>query len=226
MIIVGSILAVALLRTTLAVDADKPHGRVCLSFVEPGTPEKEAALRSTSTPGPGKKINVYVDASDKCSVLVVALRKDGRLANGWRPQFAEVQEEFEEVQLPKLPMAWEWIQAGEPFEFYVLFLPPGSKDVDDVKRLVTAMQSPKLEERLLTMQTNKLRELISRLTSEKERAHQVVATDPEVGGVFRGSSFPWRQFAQSVNFSEGRPGVLICSTAQPAGPKATPSAGQ
>ncbi len=41
-------------------------------------------------------------------------------------------------------------------------------------------------------------------------------TEPEVGGVFRGAGddavFPWRQFAQSINFAEDRPGVLILSS--------------
>ena len=201
--------------TAAPVDEDKPHGRVCVSVVEPGTPEREQQLRPDAAPGAGKKVNVYVDASGKCSALVVAMRKDGKLAYGWRPQFIEVTEEFDEVQLPKKPAVWEWKEAGEPFEIYALFLAPGAPDAAELKKLVAAMQNPSLDERLLGMQTNKLHEILGRITSDPAR-NQVAASDPEVGGVFRGAAFPWRQFAQAVNFDSGKPGVVVIPG--PAGP--------
>jgi hypothetical protein len=37
-------------------------------------------------------------------------------------------------------------------------------------------------------------------------------TQPEVGGVFRGTAFPWRQYAQSINFAADKPGVLVLSS--------------
>src|SRR5580700_3321634 len=80
-----------------AAEEMQSRGRVCLSVVEPGPPAKELPLRTTSVARPGEKVNVYLDASMKCIALVVALTPDGKLANGWRPQFAEVPEDFEEV---------------------------------------------------------------------------------------------------------------------------------
>jgi hypothetical protein len=148
--------------------------------------------------------------------LIAALTKDGKLANGWRPQLSEVPAEFEEVQLPKAPVIWEWPGTHGPFDLYVLFFPAGSKEIDEAKKLVGAMQAPKADDRLLAMQANKLRELLGRITNEKEKVNQAPMTEPELGGVFRGSGvdavFPWRQFAQSIEFADDRPGVLILSS--------------
>jgi hypothetical protein len=196
-----------------AVNEEKPYGRVCLSIYEPGPPEKEEAFRISAAPGTGKTVRAYVDASDKCVVLVAAMTKDGKLVNGWRPQLSEVPAEFEEILLPKAPVKWDWTTASGPFDLYVLFLAPGSKEVEEAKKLVDAMQNPKVDERVLALQTGKLKELIGRIASDKEKANQAPASDPEVGGVFRGAGFPWRQFAQSVNFSTDRPGVVIISPA-------------
>lgn len=194
------------------VDEEKPHGRVCLSIYEPGPPEKEEAFQVSAPAGPGKTVRAYIDASDKCSVLVAAITKDGKLANGWRPQLSEVPGDYEEILLPKAPLKWEWSTASGPFDVYVLFVTPGSKEIDEAKKLVDAMQNPKVEDRVLTMQTGKLKELIGRLTSEKDKINQAPVSEPEVGGVFRGAAFPWRQFAQSVNFSADRPGILVLSS--------------
>jgi hypothetical protein len=200
----------------MAADEDKPQGRVCISIVDSGPSAKEEPFRLSTTARPGSTVRAHIDASNKCAVLVAALTKDGKLANSWRPQLSEVPEDFEEVQLPKAPVTWEWSGSHGPFELYVLFLPPGSKDLEEAKRLVGAMQVPKIDERLLAMQVNKLRELIGRITSEKEKANQAAMTEPELGGVFRGSGvdavFPWREFAQSINFADDRPGVLILSS--------------
>ena len=193
------------------VDEEKPHGRVCLSLFEPGPPEKEEAFQISASAGAGKIVRAYVDASDKCSVLVAAITKDGKLANGWRPQLSEVPGDFEEILLPKTPVKWDLATASVPFDFYVLFLAPDSKEIDEAKKLVDAMQNPKVDERVLTLQTGKLKELIGRLTADKT-ANQGPASQPEIGGVFRGAAFPWRQFARAVNFAPDRPGVLILSS--------------
>ena len=74
------------------------------------------------------------------------------------------------------------------------------------------MQNPKVEERVLAMQTTKLKELIGRLATDKNKANQGPVSEPEVGGVFRGTAFPWRQFAKAVNFSAESPGVLVLSS--------------
>jgi hypothetical protein len=200
----------------MAADEEQPQGRVCLSIVDAGPSAKEVPFRLSETAKPGSTVRAHLDASDKCTVLVAALTKDGKLANGWRPQLAEVPAEFEEVQLPKAPLTWEWSGAHGPFDLYVLFLPPGSKEVEEAKKLVAAMQAPKIDDRLLAMQANKLRELVGRITNEKEKVNQAPMTEPEVGGVFRGSGidavFPWREFAQSIDFDDKRPGVLILSS--------------
>ena len=194
------------------IDEEKPHGRVCLSVYEPGPPEKEEAFQISAPAGAGKLVRAYIDASDKCSVLLAALTKDGKLVNGWRPQLSEVPAEYEEILLPKAPVKWDWTTASGPFDLYVLFLAPGSKEIEDAKKLVDAMQNPKVDDRVLTLQTGKLKELIGRLATEKDKANQGPVSEPEVGGVFRGAAFPWRQFARSVNFSADRPGVLVLSS--------------
>lgn len=200
---------------SMAADEDKPQGRVCISIVDSGASAKEEPFRASTTGRPGSTVRAHVDASEKCTVLVAALTKDGKLANGWKPQLSEVPAEFEEVQLPKVPVTWEWSGDHGPFQLYVLFLPPSSKDVEEAKKLVGAMQAPKVDERLLAMQVNKLRELIGRITNSKEKINQAPMTEPELGGVFRGgvdAVFPWREFAQSIEFEENRPGVLILSS--------------
>lgn len=200
-----------------AEDEDQSEGRVCLSIVDSGPSAREEPLRLSATARPGSIVRAHIDASTKCTVLVAALTKDGKLANGWRPQLSEVPGDFEEVQLPKTPVTWEWSGAQGSFDLFVLFLPPGSKEAEEAKKLVGAMQAPKIDDRLLAMQVNKLRELVGRITNEKEKVNQAPMTEPELGGVFRGSGveavFPWREFAQSINFGENRPGVLILSSA-------------
>jgi hypothetical protein len=194
-----------------AVDEEKPHGRVCLSLFEAGPPEKEEVFQISAPAGAGKIVRAYVDASEKCSVLVAAITKDGKLANGWRPQLSEVPGEFEEILLPNAPVKWDWTTASAPFDFYVLFLAPGSKEIDEAKKLVGAMQNPKADDRVLALQTGKLKELIGRLAADKS-ANQGPASEPEIGGVFRGAAFPWRQFARAANFSADKPGVVILSS--------------
>lgn len=194
-----------------AVDEEKPHGRVCLSIFEPGPPEKEEVFKISAATGAGKIVRAYVDASDKCSVLVAAITKDGKLANGWRPQLADVPAEYEEILLPSAPVKWEWTTSSVPFDFYVLFIAPGSKEIDEAKKLVDAMQNSKTDDRVLALQTGKLKELIGRLTADKSNKNQAPISEPEVGGVFRGAAFPWRQFAQAANFATDRPGIVILS---------------
>jgi hypothetical protein len=217
--ILYSLLGVAAISCTsglVAADEDRPQGRVCISIIDSGPSAKEEPFRLSATWRPGSTVRAHIDASNKCTVLIAALTKDGKLANGWRPQLADVPAEFEEVELPKSPVVWEWPGAKAPFDLYVLFLPPGSKDIEEAKKLAGAMQAPKVDDRLLAMQVNKLRELVGRITNEKGKVNQAPMTEPELGGVFRGSGadavFPWREHAQSINFAEDRPGVLILSS--------------
>lgn len=207
--------ALSIVANARAADEEKPHGRVCLAIFDSKS-GKEEPFRMSVAQRQGATVRAHVDASNKCTVLLAALTKEGKLANGWLPQLSELPDEFEEIQLPKAPAAWDWSKPGASFEFYVCFLAPGATEIEEAKKLVAAMQAPKMDERLLAMQTNKLRELIGRISNDKEKVNQVPMTEPEVGGVFRGAGddavFPWRQFAQSVNFADGRPGVLILSS--------------
>ena len=78
-------------------------------------------------PGTGKSIVAHVEASAPCILVVAALnQRDGQLAYGWRPQFVELDEEWQEVMLPQKSTVWRWEQKGEPFDFYVLIMPAGS----------------------------------------------------------------------------------------------------
>jgi hypothetical protein len=212
--------------STRAADEEKPYGRVCISIFD-SLSGKEEPFKSSVTQRKGATVRAHIDASNKCTVLLAALTKDGKLANQWRPQLSELREEFEEIQLPKTPATWDWSKASVPFDLYVCFMASGAKQIEEAKKLVAAMQAPKMDERLLAMQTNKLRELIGRITNEKEKVNQVPLTEPEVGGVFRGSAldavFPWREFAQSINFAEGRPGVLIFPSADAGESDSTPA---
>jgi hypothetical protein len=222
--VVAVILGTGSLRA--ATDEDKPYGRVCLSIVDSGASAKEEPFKLSAPARPGSTVKAHIDASNKCTVLLAALTKDGKLANGWRPQLSEVPADFEEVQLPKTPVTWEWAGAQGPFDLYALFLSPGSKELDEAKKLVGAMQAPKIDDRLLAMQVNKLREVIGRITNAKEKVNQAPMTEPELGGVFRGAGvdavFPWRQFAQSINFADDRPGVLVLSSEDAAEASSTP----
>jgi hypothetical protein len=210
--LVGGIVAATSVLAADAVDEEKPHGRICLAIFEPGPPEKEEAFTLAAAPGAGKTVRAYVDSSDKCSVLVVALTKDGKLANGWRPQLSEVPPENEEILLPKPPVKWDWATASGPFDLYAVFLDPASKEIDEARKLVDAMQNPKVDDRVLAMQTTKLKELLGRLASDKDKANAAPVSEPEVGGVFRGAAFPWREYARGVNFSADKPGVLVLSS--------------
>jgi hypothetical protein len=210
----SGIAAIFCASSLMAADEDKPQGRVCISIVDSGASAKEEPFRLSTTARPGSVVRAHIDASDKCTVLVAALTKDGKLANGWRPQLADVPAEFDEILLPKPPVTWEWSGSKSPFDLYVLFLSSGSKEVEEAKKLAGAMQAPKIDERLLAMQVSKLRELIGRITNAREKVNQAPMTEPELGGVFRGAEavFPWREFAQSINFEQNRPGILILSS--------------
>jgi len=222
-----AVLAVGLAALgTMLADDEKPQGRTCISIVAPGAPEHEVVFSPNALRGPGMKIKIYADASVKSGVIAVAFRKDGKLAEGWRPEITELPEDFEEVHLPKPPAVWECSSQGAPFDLYIVFLSFGVKDLEELKKLISAMQNPKVDERLLVMQTSKLRELINRITAAAEKENRVVVINPEVGGVFRGPAFPWRQFAKKVDFSPAQPGVLVFSSPEAESSKAAPAASQ
>jgi len=140
----------------------------------------------------------------------VALNQgDGQLAYGWRPQFAELDEEWEEVRLPQKNPVWRWEARAEPFDLYVLFLSASSPLAPEIKRLVAAMQDP--TDSVLKLQTNKLHELISRAAGDSDPSkHQATTTVTEVHGITRGpNEFLWRSFASKVYFDDRNSGLLV-----------------
>jgi hypothetical protein len=186
------------------VDESKPYGRVSIGIV---TGEKEEPLQAQSKPGADALIVAHADATEHCQMLLFALNaRDGKLVDDWRPQFAELPP-WEEILLPEAPVVWKWSANSEPVDVYVLFLHPNSKDAREIKVLVTAMLNPNVERTLLDRQGVKLRELATR--SGGEIARMVKPLRAQIGGTYRGVTFPWRKYASSANFSEARPSLLI-----------------
>ena len=198
---------------TAASDADlsRPYGNVCLSVRDETVP-KEVVFTPEVGPGPGKSIVAHAVASVPCILLIVALNQgDGQLAYGWRPQFAELDEAWEEVRLPEKNPVWRWEAQGEPFDFYVLFLSASSPLAQEIKRLVTAMQDPTEDQSVLKLQTNRLHELISRAAGDSDPSkHRATTTVTEVHGITRGpNEFLWRSFASKVYFDDRNSGLLV-----------------
>ena len=196
---------------TAASEADlsRPYGSVCLS-VRDETVSKEVVFTPEVGPGPGKSIVAHAVASVPCVLLIVALNQgDGQLAYGWRPQFAELDEEWEEVRLPQKNPVWRWEAQAEPFDFYVLFLSASSPLAQEIKRLVAAMQDP--TDSVLKLQTDKLHELISRAAGDSDPSkHRATTTVTEVHGITRGpNEFLWRSFASKVYFDDRNSGLLV-----------------
>jgi len=194
-------------------DLRKPYGRVCLSVI---SSQGEATFDPKADYDAGAALVVHLDASTPCIAVTVALdMKNGHLANGWRPQLAELAEGAD-VVLPRKPTVWT-LASIEPFDFYVLFLDSGASDVREIKRLIQAMQNSKTDSQLLTIQTIKLRELLTRQLAGSELSSHVAAIPlpDEVGGALRSDEFPWRRFSVSVNFSQIQPGMLIFSRRAP-----------
>ena len=192
-------------------DLSGPYASVCLSVRDEAVP-KEVVFTPEVGPGPGKSIVAHAVASAPCILLIAALsREDGRLAYGWRPQFAELDEEWQEVRLPKKNPVWRWEAQAEPFDFYVLFLSASSALAQEIKRLVAAMQDPTEEQSVLKLQTNKLHELISRAAGDSDPSkHRATTTVTEVHGITRGpNEFLWRSFASKVYFNDRNSALLV-----------------
>jgi hypothetical protein len=201
------------LMAATEADSSRSYASVCISVLS----EKdgsEVVLTPALEPGPGKSVVAHAVANAPCLLLVAAFNQgDGQLAHDWRPQLNELEEEWEEVTFPEKKAAWRWEVKGQPFDFYVLFLAEGSELAQQSKDLVAAMQDPKEERSLLKLQTNKLRELISRATGDADPSkHRATATVSEIHGVTRGQKeFLWRSFASKVYFDDRNSGLLVFS---------------
>jgi hypothetical protein len=199
------------LMAAAETDSAKPYAKVCISVLDENA-GSEVAFTPELKPGPGKTIVAHAVANTTCDLLVAAFNEgDGQLAHDWRPQFKELDEDWQEVTIPEKKGAWRWEVKVAPFDFYVLFLSAGSAFAEQTKDLVAAMQDPKEEKSILKLQTNKLHELISRAAGDSDPAkHRATATVTEIHGVTRGQNeFLWRNFASKVSFDDRNSGLLV-----------------
>jgi hypothetical protein len=205
------------LVATAKADSSRPYAKACLAVLDQNG-ANEVAFTPELEAGPGKSIVAHAVASAPCALLVAAFyQSNGQLAYDWRPQFKELKEEWDEVTLPEKKPTWRWEAKIEPFDFYILFLSPGSVFAREIKDLVAAMQDVDDKGAILKLQTNKLHELISGAAGDSDPSkHRATATVAEIHGVTRGEKeFPWRSFASKVYFDDQNSGLLIFSTNQP-----------
>jgi hypothetical protein len=184
------------------------YARVCTTTVD--AESNEVPLADSSAPGPGEKLVVHLDASTECVALILPLiEKSSRLANGWRPQMVGLPE-WEERKLPAPPAVWNWSQGAGPFELWVFFFQRDAVGLEEIQKLVAAMQGPTLDENVLTQQTRKLCEKLSpRMTGKQPIIQEHKATVALVGGAVRGTEFPWRDYAQKIPLKEAFEGTLV-----------------
>ena len=195
--------------------AAQPYGRACLVVEEVST-QADSAVVSTSpfdehaTPGPGRRLAVYADASIDSYMVVAAFNDtDRRLTNGWRPQFVQLKA-WEERRLPFAPTTWEWTNQTEGFSVYVLFLARTAAGVDALQNLIAVMQDPKTGPALLDLQTKKLREeIVTSMTGQESAAFHAGTAASAWGGTLRGEPFPWPKLAQKAEFQPNGRGIVL-----------------
>jgi hypothetical protein len=153
---------------------------------------------------------VHFDASAECVALILPLvEKRSRLANGWRPQMVGLPK-WEERRLPAPPAVWSWNKGADPFELWIFFFKRDAGGVDELQKLVAAMQSASLDQKVLTQQTHKLCEkLRPRMSSKQPITQEPKASTALVGGSLRGTEFPWRNYAQKVILNDALEGQLV-----------------
>jgi hypothetical protein len=201
--------AMACLISSFALSARaESYARVCATTID--AESNETPLADTSAPGPGEKLVVHMDASTQCVALILPLiEKGSRLANGWRPQIVALPE-WEERKLPSPPAVWNWNKGADPFELWIFFFKRDAAGLDEIQKLVAAMQSPTLDERVLAQQTRKLCEKLNpRMTGKQPIIPGAKARTALVGGTVRSTEFPWRDFAQKVDLSDAFEGALV-----------------
>jgi hypothetical protein len=184
------------------------YARVCATTVD--AESNETPLADTSAPGPGEKLVVHMDASTGCAALILPLiEKGSRLANGWRPQLVALAE-WDERKLPAPPVVWNWNKGADPFELWIFFFKRDAAGLDEIQKLVAAMQSPTLDEKVLVQQTRKLCEKLNpRMTGKQPIIPGAKASTALVGGTVRSTEFPWRDYAQKVVLSDAFEGALV-----------------
>lgn len=183
------------------------YARVCVTTVDADS--SETALAENSSPSRGKKMVVHLDASTECAALIVPLEKGSQLANGWRPQMVLLPQ-WTEKTLPDPSSSWAWNKAGDPFELWIFFFKRDVAGLEDIQKLVTAMQNSKVNDQVLAQQTKKLCDkLRSRMSGNTQFVQGRKADATIIGGTTRRVDFPWRDYAQRVPLNDALEGELV-----------------
>ena len=181
---------------TGAGDSAKPYATICLSVVTEGSAErKEEAFCPESRPSQGESLLIHAGASRPCVLFIAAFnRASEALANAWRPQIGELTHAWEEIALPR--PGWSWRTGSADFDLYAVFLQPDSTEVDDLRRLIGAMQGSDTDSELLRSQAEKLRQVITGLCEDNEpEKHHATVAPAEVSGTLR---VPWSSLGESL----------------------------
>src|ERR1041385_1327376 len=130
------------------------YARICATTID--AESNETPLADISAPGPGEKLLVHLDASTECVALILPLiEKGSQLPNGWRPQIVALPQ-WDERKLPAPPAVWNWNKGADPFELWIFFFKRDAAGLDEIQKLVAAMQSTTLDEKVLAQQTRKI----------------------------------------------------------------------
>ena len=184
------------------------YARICATTVD--AESNETTLVDASAPGPGEKLVVHLDASAECVALILPLvEKGSRLANGWRPQIVGLPQ-WEEKKMPAPPAVWNWNKGADPFELWIFFFKRDAAGLDELQKLIAAMQNPSLNENVLAQQMRKICQKLDARMSGKQPINQgPKARTALVGGEVRSTEFPWRDYAQKVVLNEAFEGALV-----------------
>jgi hypothetical protein len=184
------------------------YARVCATTID--SESNETPLGDSSAPGAGEKLVVHLDASTQCVALILPLaEKNSRLANGWRPQMVGLPE-WDERKLPASPAIWNWNKGADPFDLWIFFFKRDAAGLEEVQKLVTAMQNLKVNEQVLAQQTRKLCEkLSSRMSGNAQIVQGPKADATLIGGTKRRLDFPWRDYARKVPLNDALEGELV-----------------
>lgn len=192
-----------------AVDEAKPYGRASVVVVNPKA-QTCAVLDGATVARTGDEVQVHLDANAGGEALVVALiKKDARLAHGWRPAMLELKE-WDEVTVPAKGDKWVWTDEAAAFEVFVVLFPKNAPVAEPLRKLVARLREPGAKSETLNADARQLRDEI-----QKFQAAGGLAVVPErgptaVGGTLRSvADFPWRDFARKANFAEAAPGVIV-----------------
>jgi len=213
------------------LDANQPYAAVAIAALDSAT-NTEWDTWGYVGPGPGRQLIVHVELiGGKGTVFAAAFnRASGKLVSGCVPQYAELGASDSAI-LPKAPVRWNWEKDEGTTDIAVVILSPGASEAGELKQLFNAIGGAK-EEPLLVLQTNKVRELIGRISQAAGATATprglLNALGGDVAGTFRSvlsnppgmspsassRSSSWRQQARTVNFSVSHPASLSFSDAE------------